>query len=71
MIAADLRVIQRRGTVALGSREVHRVLSLWTQTIVPHVVTAVLFLAVFAAALDSRLREIEGLDYLSFMLPAF
>ena len=69
MSAADLRVIQRRGTVALASREVHRVLSLWTQTIVPHVVTAVLFLAVFAAALDSRRREIEGLDYLSFMLP--
>jgi ABC-2 type transport system permease protein len=69
MTAADLRVIQRRGTLALGSREVYRVLSLWTQTIVPHVVTAALLLAVFAAALDSRAREIEGLDYLSFMLP--
>lgn len=69
MIEADLRVIQRRGAVALASREVRRVLSLWTQTIVPHVVTAVLFLAVFGAALDSRRREIVGVDYLSFMLP--
>jgi ABC-2 type transport system permease protein len=62
-------VIQRRGLAALASREARRVLSLWTQTILPPVVTALLFLVVFGAALGSRLREIEGLDYLSFMLP--
>ncbi len=69
MSARELRVLQRRGTAALAGRETRRVLSLWTQTILPPVLTAVLFLAVFGGALGSRLRQIEGLDYLTFILP--
>jgi ABC-2 type transport system permease protein len=45
------------------------VLSLWTQTILPPVVTALLFLAVFGGALGQRIREVEGIDYLAFILP--
>jgi ABC-2 type transport system permease protein len=45
------------------------VLSLWTQTILPPVVTALLFLAVFGGALGSRIQQVEGLDYLPFILP--
>jgi ABC-2 type transport system permease protein len=48
---------------------VRRVLSLWTQTILPPVLTAVLFLAVFGGALGDRIREIEGVPYLEFILP--
>lgn len=60
---------QRRGTVALAGREVRRVLVLWTQTIVPPVLTACLYLLVFGGALGARLRSIEGVPYLSFILP--
>ncbi len=67
--AAELRVLQRRGTLALAGRESRRVLSLWTQTILPPVLTAVLFLAVFGGALASRIHQIEGLPYLTFILP--
>jgi ABC-2 type transport system permease protein len=42
---------------------------LWTQTIAPPVVTALLFLAVFGGALGDRIRDVEGVDYLSFVLP--
>jgi ABC-2 type transport system permease protein len=63
----ELRVAQRRGTLALAGREVRRVLALWTQTILPPVLTAVLFLAVFGGALGERIREIE--PYLDFILP--
>ena len=69
MSALSLRHAQRRGTVALAGREVRRVLSLWTQTILPAVVTAGLFLAVFGGALGARIRQVEGLDYLQFILP--
>lgn len=69
MTSAELLVIQRRATIALAGREARRVLSLWTQTIVPPVLTAVLFLAVFGGALGSRIRQIEGVDYLAFILP--
>jgi ABC-2 type transport system permease protein len=65
----ELRVRQRRGTLALAGRETRRVLSLWTQTILPPILTAVLFLAVFGGALGKRIHDIEGLPYLSFILP--
>ena len=61
--------LQLRGTAALAGREVRRVFALWTQTILPPFVTALLFLAVFGGALGSRIREIEGLDYAGFIVP--
>lgn len=69
MSTLDLRVAQRRGALALADREVRRVLSLWTQTILPPVVTAALFLAVFGGVLGDRIREIEGVTYLEFIFP--
>src|SRR5919106_2374312 len=66
---AELTVRQRRGTIALAGREVRRVLTLWTQTILPPIVTAGLLLVVFGGALGARIREIEGLEYLDFILP--
>jgi ABC-2 type transport system permease protein len=65
----ELRVRQRRGTLALAGRETRRVLSLWTQTILPPILTAVLFLAVFGGALGHRIHRVEGIPYLSFILP--
>jgi len=65
----ELRVRQRRGTLALAGRETRRVLSLWTQTILPPILSAVLFLAVFGGALGQRIRSVEGIPYLSFILP--
>ncbi len=69
MSAAELRIRQRRGTSALAGRETRRVLALWTQTILPPVLTAILFLAVFGGALGSRIHHVEGLPYLTFILP--
>ena len=69
MSAAELRIRQRRATTALAGRETRRVLALWTQTILPPILTAILFLAVFGGALGSRIHHVEGLPYLSFILP--
>ena len=69
MSTFELRVRQRRGTVALAGRETRRVLSLWTQTILPPILTAILFLAVFGGALGKRIHHIDGVPYLSFILP--
>ena len=68
-MVTQLGLAQRRGTLALAGREVRRVLSLWTQTILPPVVTATLFLAIFGGVLGERIREVEGLAYLTFILP--
>lgn len=69
MIADGLSLRQRRGTAALAGRETRRVLSLWTQTILPPSLTAILFLAVFGGALGKRIHRVEGLPYLTFILP--
>jgi ABC-2 type transport system permease protein len=69
MTRITVRLAQRRGMVALAGREFRRVLSLWTQTILPAVLTALLFLAVFGGALGGRIGKIEGVPYLEFMLP--
>lgn len=44
-------------------------LSLRTQTILPPIVTALQFLAVFGGALGQRIDRVEGVPYLSFILP--
>jgi ABC-2 type transport system permease protein len=69
LAAGELRARTRRGGLALAGREVRRVLVLWSQTLLPPVVTAALFLAVFGGALGGRLRQVEGLTYLEFILP--
>jgi ABC-2 type transport system permease protein len=65
----ELRMIGRRATWALSSREMRRVLSLWTQTLLPPVVIGLIFLAVFAGALGTRLHSIDGVRYVRFILP--
>jgi ABC-2 type transport system permease protein len=67
--AAGIRTAQRRGLWALASREMRRVMTLWTQTVVPPVLTGVIFLAVFGGALGGELRSAAGPDYLTFILP--
>ncbi len=54
---------------ALASREMRRVLSLWTQTLLPPVLSGVIFLAVFGGALGNHLSTVDGVDYLRFILP--
>ena len=66
---AELRAASRRGMLALSGREVRRVSKLWTQTILPPVVTAVLFMVVFGGALGGELRQVSGIQYLWFILP--
>lgn len=57
------------GTIALAEREVRRVAALWTQTLLPAVITALLYLAIFAGALGGRLRGMDGTDPHAFVLP--
>jgi ABC-2 type transport system permease protein len=60
---------RHRGLGALASREVLRVLKLWTQTIAAPVVSAFLFILVFGLSLSGRIRHVEGFDYRVFIVP--
>ena len=69
MSTVELRIRQRRGAIALAGREMRRVLSLWTQTLLPSVVVGLIFLAVFGGALGARIHSIDGVRYARFILP--
>ena len=69
MTTAEVRRARRRGVGALAEREVLRVLRLWTQTIAPPIVAAVLFIVVFGVALGSQIRLIDGVPYEQFIVP--
>ena len=53
----------------LLSREILRFTRIWIQTIVPPLLTSLLYLVVFGVALGSRIREIDGIAYLEYILP--
>ncbi|MDP9439728.1 MAG: ABC transporter permease [Actinomycetota bacterium] len=50
-------------------REVNRFLKVWTQTLFAPLLTSALYVVVFGYGLGSRLREVQGVPYLQFILP--
>jgi ABC-2 type transport system permease protein len=62
-------LVRRRGLWSLASREILRVLKLWTQTVAAPVVASFLFILVFGLSLSGRIRHVEGFDYRVFIVP--
>ncbi len=70
LTAHDTGIVRRRtGLLALSSREILRVLKLWSQTIAAPVVASFLFILVFGLSLSGRIRHVEGFDYRVFIVP--
>ena len=63
MIVAD------RPFRTLLSREILRFTRVWVQTLIPPLLTSLLYLVVFGIALGGRIKEIEGIPYLEYILP--
>ncbi len=53
----------------LLSREVSRFARVWTQTLLAPLLTSALYVVIFGYGLGSRIREVEGVPYLRFILP--
>ena len=62
-------VARRRGLIALSARESHRVLKLWTQTVLAPVISSTLFIVVFGLSLSGRIRHVDGFEYRQFIVP--
>lgn len=58
-----------RGFYTLLSREVYRFTRLFRQTIIPPLITTLLFILIFGYSLGSHIREIQGVSYIVFILP--
>src|SRR3712207_2998180 len=53
----------------LLSREILRFTRIWMQTLIPPLLTSLLYLVVFGVALGARIREVDGVPYLEYILP--
>jgi ABC-2 type transport system permease protein len=62
-------VARHRGLLALSTRETHRVLKLWTQTVAAPILSSFLFIAVFGLSLGGRIKHIDGVPYEIFIVP--
>lgn len=56
-------------TKALVKRESLRVVRLWRQTIIPSVITTILYFAIFGFVLGKRVGTIDGIEYAAFVSP--
>ena len=50
-------------------KETVRFMRIWTQTLLPSVITSTLYYLIFGAFLGSRIGTIEGVSYMAFIVP--
>ena len=50
-------------------KDVVRMFRIWVQTFLPSVITSVLYFLIFGTVLGSRIGQMQGVDYMSFVVP--
>lgn len=50
-------------------KDVVRMFRIWIQTFLPSVITSVLYFLVFGTVLGSRIGDMQGVDYMTFVVP--
>lgn len=55
--------------LTLIRKEVSRYMRVWKQTLVPPVITTVLYLAIFGKFIGDRISVIDGVSYIDFIFP--
>ena len=53
----------------IANKEVSRINRIWTQTLLPSVISTVLYYIVFGSLIGSRIGEMGGFDYMAFIVP--
>jgi len=53
----------------LTEKEIRRFMRIWLQTLVPPAVTMSLYFVIFGSLIGPRIGEMNGIDYIQFMIP--
>ena len=53
----------------LTSKEIRRFLRIWIQTLVPPAITMSLYFVIFGSLIGPRIGEMDGFNYVQFMIP--
>ena len=67
--APNLLQINLVGLATIVRKEVRRVLRIWVQTIVPPAITMTLYFIIFGSLIGSRIGEMDGVPYTTFIAP--
>ncbi|HYX73942.1 MAG TPA: ABC transporter permease [Steroidobacteraceae bacterium] len=67
--AIRLEVVRWIGFKTIVIREYGRIIRIWGQTIVPSIVTAVLYFAIFGSVFGRRVGAVDGFDYKQYIAP--
>ena len=67
--AVNMSVVRWIGFKTIVIREFGRITRIWGQTIVPSVVTAVLYFAIFGSLIGRRVGVMGGFDYKQYIAP--
>ena len=57
------------GIKTLLRKEINRILRIWTQTLLPPAITMTLYFIIFGNLIGSRIGNMDGFDYMSFIVP--
>lgn len=55
--------------LTIARKETIRILRIWAQTLLPPAITMVLYFIIFGGVIGSQVRDIEGYDYMQFIVP--
>lgn len=55
--------------MTLSRKEVVRIIRIWTQTLIPPVITMSLYFIIFGSLIGSRVGDMGGFDYMQFIVP--
>ena len=60
---------QIRSLKTLTKKEIKRFFRIWQQTLLPSVITTVLYFIIFGSFIGERIGEMGGFEYMQFMAP--
>jgi len=55
--------------ITIARREIRRILRIWGQTLVPPAITMTLYFLIFGGLIGSRVGQMDGFDYMQFIVP--
>jgi len=55
--------------LTLTIRDTKRFLRIWTQSLIPPMLTSILFILIFGYSLGSKISEVQGVSYINYILP--
>lgn len=61
--------ISRNAYLTIVRKETNRIFRIWSQTLLPPLITQSLYFLIFGAFIGSRVGLVEGVPYMSFIIP--